>query len=122
MSTDIRPTDVLVIGGGLNGCAIAYYLTREGITDVLLVEADEFGAGATGGSMGNVRQQFGTPLEIECSRRGLAFWKSVEETFGMPCTFHDDGYMLVTADEARPASSATRRRCRRRRGCPTSTC
>ena len=58
MSTDIRPTDVLVIGGGLNGCAIAYYLTREGITDVLLVEADEFGAGATGGSMGNVRQQF----------------------------------------------------------------
>ncbi|MGO8958752.1 MAG: NAD(P)/FAD-dependent oxidoreductase [Streptosporangiaceae bacterium] len=100
MSSDIRPTDMLVIGGGLNGCALAYYLTAEGITDVLLVEADELGAGATAGSMGNVRQQFGTPLEVECSRRGLAFWKSVEETFGMPCTFHDDGYLLVTGEES----------------------
>lgn len=107
MSSETRTTDTLVIGGGLNGCAMAYYLTREGITDVLLAEATELGAGATGGSMGNVRQQFGTPLEVECSRRGLAFWKSVEETFGMPCVFHDQGYLLVTGDE--PTAGILRR-------------
>lgn len=90
--------DALVIGGGLLGCGLAYYLAREGVTDTLLLEADVHGAGATGGSFGNVRQQFGTPLEVECSRRGLEFWKSVEANFGVPCAFHEDGYLMVTAD------------------------
>jgi sarcosine oxidase, subunit beta len=99
VTSAIRHVDTLVVGGGLNGCALAYYLTSEGITDVLVTEADEHGAGATGGSMGNVRQQFGTPLELECSRRGLAFWKSVEARFGLHCPFHEDGYLMVTGDE-----------------------
>src|SRR5262249_25138207 len=99
VTSAIRHVDTLVVGSGLNGCALAYYLTSEGITDVLVTEADEHGAGATGGSMGNVRQQFGTPLELECSRRGLAFWKSVEATFGLHCPFHQDGYLMVTGDE-----------------------
>lgn len=89
----------LVIGGGLVGCGVAYYLAREGVTDVTVVESQEYGAGATGGSFGNVRQQFGTALEVECSRRGLQFWKTVEEEFGVPCPFHQDGYLMVTAIE-----------------------
>jgi sarcosine oxidase subunit beta len=94
----------LVIGGGIVGAGVAYYLAREGVTDVLLVEGDVHGAGATGGSFGNIRQQYGTPLEVECSRRGLAFWKTIEDVFGVPCTFHEDGYLMVTAD---PDTAAT---------------
>jgi sarcosine oxidase subunit beta len=63
----------VIIGGGIVGCAVAYYLTEEGESDVLVVEAEELGSGSTGGSFGGVRQQFSTPLEIEFSRRGLAF-------------------------------------------------
>ena len=33
-------TDVLVVGGGLLGCAVAYYLARAG-TDVVVIERDE---------------------------------------------------------------------------------
>jgi sarcosine oxidase subunit beta len=92
--------DAVVIGGGIVGCAAAYYLAREGIGKVRLVEADVHGAGATGGSFGGVRQQFASPLEIEFSRRGLAFWKSVEERLGSPCPFHQDGYLLLTGEQA----------------------
>src|SRR5687768_5605958 len=74
--------DAVVVGGGIVGCAAAYYLARAGLDKVLLVEADVHGAGATGGSFGGVRQQFADPLEIEFSKRGLAFWKTVEETLG----------------------------------------
>ncbi len=91
--------DAVVVGGGIVGCAAAYYLARAGVARVLLVEADVHGAGATGGSFGGVRQQFAHPLEIEFSRRGLAFWKTVEATLGSPCAFHQDGYLLVTGDE-----------------------
>jgi glycine/D-amino acid oxidase-like deaminating enzyme len=103
VNAQIRPVDTLVVGGGLNGCALAYYLAEEGITDVLVAEGAEHGSGATGGSMGNVRQQFGTPLEIECSRRGLAFWKNIGELLGAPVPFHDDGYLMVTGDEGTAA-------------------
>lgn len=96
--------DALVIGGGIIGCGVAYYLKREGVDDVLLVEGSEYGCGATAGSMGNVRQQFGTPLEVECSRRGLEFWKTLSDTFGMAVPFHQDGYLMVTADDGSAAT------------------
>jgi sarcosine oxidase, subunit beta len=89
----------LVVGGGLNGAGIAYYLAKAGETDVHLVEGDLYGAGATNGSMGNIRQQFGTAIEIECSRRGLHFWKNVEEILGFPAPFHEDGFLMITDSE-----------------------
>jgi len=88
---------VVVIGGGIVGAAAAYYFAEAGWTDVLLVEAEHFGAGATGGSFGGIRQQFAHPLEIEFSRRGLEFWKTAAETFDAPCDFHQDGYLLLTS-------------------------
>ncbi|TMF72185.1 MAG: FAD-binding oxidoreductase [Chloroflexi bacterium] len=85
-----------IIGGGIAGCALAYYLAAEGETDILLVEADEMGSGSTGGSFGGVRQQFSTPLEIELSRRGLEFWRSAERVFDSPVTWHANGYLFMS--------------------------
>jgi sarcosine oxidase subunit beta len=86
----------VIIGGGIAGCAVAYYLAAEGETDILLVEADELGSGSTGGSFGGVRQQFSTPLEIELSRRGLEFWRSAERVFDSPVTWHANGYLFMS--------------------------
>src|SRR6266566_9310557 len=91
-----QPVRTLIVGGGIAGCALAYYLAQEGETDVLLVEADELGSGSTGGSFGGVRQQFSTPLEIELSRRGLDFWRSAESVFDSPVTWHANGYLFMS--------------------------
>jgi sarcosine oxidase, subunit beta len=85
-----------IIGGGILGCAVAYYLAREGESDVLLLEADQLGSGSTGGSFGGVRQQFSTPLEIEFSRRGLEFWRTASRVFNSPLTWHENGYLFMT--------------------------
>ena len=85
-----------IIGGGIAGCAVAYYLAAEGETDILLVEADELGSGSTGGSFGGVRQQFSTPLEIELSRRGLEFWRTAERVFDAPVAWHANGYLFMS--------------------------
>jgi len=85
-----------IIGGGIAGCAVAYYLAAEGETDILLVEAGELGSGSTGGSFGGVRQQFSTPLEIELSRRGLDFWRSAQRVFDSPVTWHANGYLFMS--------------------------
>lgn len=86
----------VVIGGGIVGSAVAYYLTREGEKDLLLVEQNELASGSTGGSFGGVRQQFSTPLEIALSRRGLEFWKSAARVFDAPVPFDQCGYLFVS--------------------------
>jgi sarcosine oxidase subunit beta len=91
--------DAAVIGGGIVGTAVAYYLAREGMRRVVLLERDELGSGTTAGSFGGVRQQFTSPIEIEMSRRGLDFWKSAESRFDSPCPFSEDGYLLLTGQE-----------------------
>lgn len=45
--------DVAIIGGGVVGSAIAYYLTKSG-TSVALIEKDEIGSGASGVNPGFV--------------------------------------------------------------------
>src|SRR2546430_17131229 len=73
-----------IIGGGIAGCAVAYYLAAEGETDILLLEADELGSGSTGGSFGGVRPQVSPPLGIELSRPGLEIWGPPRRGFGPP--------------------------------------
>lgn len=75
---------------------MAYYLTEEGESDVLVVETEELGSGSTGGSFGGVRQQFSTPIEIELSRRGLVFWQTAERRFESPVPWHPNGYLFMT--------------------------
>ena len=85
-----------IIGGGIAGSAVAYYLAELGESDILLLEADELGSGSTGGSFGGVRQQFSTPLEIEFSRRGLEFWRTAERVFDSPVSWHANGYLFMS--------------------------
>lgn len=86
----------VIVGGGIAGVALAYYLSEMGETDILLVEGRELASGCTGGSMGGVRQQFSTPVEVEVALRGRRFWQTFEATFDYPCPYHQDGYLFAT--------------------------
>jgi sarcosine oxidase, subunit beta len=86
----------VIIGGGITGVGLAHYLAGLGETDILVVEGNELASGCTGGSFGGVRQQFSTPVEVEIALRGKRFWSTFEETFGAPCGWSQDGYLMMT--------------------------
>ena len=86
----------VIIGGGIVGVGIGYYLSAMGETDILIVEGNELASGCTGGSLGGVRQQFSTPLEVELALRGKRFWQTFEDVFDSPCPFWQDGYLMLT--------------------------
>jgi len=48
--------DVVIIGGGIIGCSIAYHLTKIGITDVVLLERKQLTSGTTWHAAGLVGQ------------------------------------------------------------------
>ena len=66
---------VVILGGGVSGCAIAYYLAEKGLTDLLVIDREKFiAAQATGKCAGGVRSQFSSDINCRMSllseRRG----------------------------------------------------
>ena len=101
MSPEVpRTADIVVVGAGAIGASIAYQLGRRGAGRVVVLERDQVGAGSTSKAAGGIRVQFATRVEIEFSLRGLAFFKRFEEEMGVPCDFHQEGYLFVITDEA----------------------
>ena len=93
--------DVLVIGGGLMGCATAYHLAGAGAKVVLAERRAAPGAETTARSGAIIRAHYGVPalvtLALEANRRYARFADEV----GLPCGFVPSGYsVLVDADDA----------------------
>src|SRR3954467_5986389 len=63
-------TDVVVVGGGLTGCACAWSFANARIRTVLL-EADTLGAAGTGGSAGLTREDFDASFRDTVEAHGL---------------------------------------------------
>ena len=66
--------DVVVIGAGVVGCSVAYYLAREGL-DVTLLEQDAIGSGASAhatGSLSLLGAEFSPGASFEMARASYA--------------------------------------------------
>ena len=72
--------DVIVVGGGIIGCATAYYLAKAG-TDVLVLEADEsIGNGGSTRNGGGVRQSGRDPRELPLAMYGVQhLWPTLSD-------------------------------------------
>ena len=87
--------DVVIIGGGIIGVSIAYYLAKKGVRDVVLLERGMMGEGATGKCAGGIRTQFSTEINIRFSLLGLEVIEGFKEEFGVDPEFHPVGYLFL---------------------------
>jgi len=72
--------DVVIVGGGVIGSAIAFFLRRDGGCRVTVVERDPSYARASSSLSGSsIRQQFSCPVNIGLSQFGIAFLRGVGE-------------------------------------------
>ena len=96
----MHTADVVIIGGGIVGSSIAWHLTHAGCKSVLVIERESSqGKGATGKSMGGVRAQFSTPVNIQMSLYSIPFYARFEEVVGHPADYRPQGYLfLATRD------------------------
>ena len=97
----METADVVIIGGGIVGSSIAYHLTAAGCRNVLVIERETSqGKGSTGKSMGGVRAQFATPVNIQMSLYSIPFYAAFDETLGYPCGYRPQGYLFMATRES----------------------
>jgi FAD-dependent oxidoreductase domain-containing protein 1 len=103
--------DVAIIGGGVIGCAVAYFLAADPAFDgrVVVIERDpSYTDCSTTRSAGSIRQQFSTPENIAMSLFGRAFLDGVGETLAVDgeaveLGFVERGYLFLASEATRGA-------------------
>jgi len=92
-------TEIVIIGGGVIGCSIAYHLAKRGAR-VTLLERDRLAAQASGASAGGVRQLGRDPREMPLAIASIARWQTLEDELEADVEFRRGGQLLVTEDPA----------------------
>ena len=111
-----RTASVVIIGGGVVGCSIAYQLAHRGVRDVVVLERETVGSGTTSKAAGGIRGQFSTETEIRFSLESLEVLKRFEEEFGIDPGFKQIGYLFLVRDEQDLRGFETRIALQRRMG------
>ena len=97
----MHTADVVIIGGGIVGSSIAWHLTHAGCKSVLVMERESSqGKGSTGKSMGGVRAQFSTPVNIQMSLYSIPFYARFEEAVGHPADYRPQGYLFLATKDS----------------------
>jgi sarcosine oxidase subunit beta len=96
----MQTAEVVIIGAGIVGSSIAYHLTSAGCRNVVVLERESAtGKGSTGKSMGGVRAQFSTPVNIQMSLYSIPFYASFAERLGYPCDYRAQGYLFCATSD-----------------------
>src|SRR2546428_11910480 len=93
-----RSADVVVVGGGVVGCSLAYHLALRGLRDVLILEREAVGSGTTSRAAGGIRAQFSPEKEIRFSLESIAVFERFVEGFGVDPGCRTVGYLLLVCD------------------------
>ncbi len=94
-------TRAVVIGGGVGGCSILYWLARLGWEDVVLVERAELTSGSTFHSAGLVGQLRSSLSLTKMMMESVDLYRSLEAEVGLETGWHEVGSLRLASSEER---------------------
>jgi glycine/D-amino acid oxidase-like deaminating enzyme len=92
-----QTADVVVIGGGVNGCSTAFHLAEMGVKRVVLAERRHLAAGASGKSGSLVRMHYTNGHESRLAHESLKYFHDWKNRVGGDCGFERLGYLKLVA-------------------------
>lgn len=89
--------EVVIIGGGIHGCSIAYHLAKKGFKDIVLLEKEYLASGGTGRSAAGIRHQFGTEINIRLAATSVKMMEALAQELAYPdgIGLMQGGYMML---------------------------
>ncbi len=102
----VSKADVIIIGGGINGAAAAFFLARAGLRPVIVERLPALAGLTTSKSMEAFRAQFAEPEHISLMQESIAFYERFAERTGLAdyeIGIHQQGYLFLTTRPDRVA-------------------
>src|SRR5512134_3167127 len=96
-----RKSRIVIIGGGVIGCSIAYHLAKRGERDVLLLERLQLTHGTTWHAAGLVGQLRSSSNLTRIMRYGAELYGTLEAETGQPTGWHRSGSLRLASSPAR---------------------
>ena len=93
--TEIGSANVVVIGGGIVGCSIAYHLTQLGISDVVLLERKKMTSGTTWHAAGLVAQLRASQNMTRLSSYSTELFEELGRQTGQETDYQQTGSMTL---------------------------
>jgi len=90
--------DVVIIGGGINGCSLAYNLAKKRV-NVVVVEKNYLSSGATGACGAGIRQQWSTKENTKLAIESVKIFEKLSKELGQDIEFRQGGYLIAVHDE-----------------------
>ena len=91
---------VVIIGGGVLGAGLLYFLTKEGWNDIVLVEKGELTSGSTWHAAGLIPHFIGGLSMAKLHREGPALYKTLEAETGQATGWHGCGAIRLALTDA----------------------
>jgi sarcosine oxidase subunit beta len=100
--------DIVIVGAGIMGLAIAYNLARRGTTNVLVVDRGYLCGGASGRNGGGIRAQWSSEANIRLMQESIRMCREFANEMKINVWFRQGGYLfLVRTEEKRRALEAS---------------
>ncbi len=87
--------EIAIVGGGVIGLAIAYYLAKRGLENVVVLERGYLAEGASGRNGGGVRQQWSTEINIRLMQESVELCRRFAVDLGVNVWFRQGGYLFL---------------------------
>lgn len=96
-----KRAEIVIIGGGIIGSSIAYYLAFFGGQDILLLDKGSFCNGSTGRCAAGLRQQWGTEMNCVLARESIKLFATLEEDlrYSPGIELKQGGYLILLHNE-----------------------
>lgn len=94
-----RTADIIIIGGGVYGCGIAYNLARYGARNVVLLERRAICSGGTGKSCAASRTHYSIETNLIHAVESLKIFENFAEIVGGDAGFRRTGYLILGPEE-----------------------
>jgi glycine/D-amino acid oxidase-like deaminating enzyme len=88
-----KGTEVIVIGGGINGVSTAHALAKKGAR-VTLLEREFIASGPTGWSSAIIRQHYSNPVTARMALHSLRVWQNFDELVGGDAGYRKTGFLI----------------------------
>ena len=96
-----KSSKVVVIGGGIAGCSVAYHLAKYGWKDTVLLERDQLTSGTTWHAAGLVGQLGASSTITRLRKYSLNLYKELEEKTGLSTGLKQNGAITVASTPER---------------------